>query len=408
VGAGALLVFFGVSILGRTVSLPLSRVIGAPLPRMRGITGELARENAMRNPKRTAASASALMIGVGLVGFITIFVASTKASINEAIDKGFTGDIVLDSGGGLIGGVDPGLAQRVAALPEVAAASGLRQGVAQVDGSAVIVQAGDPNSIFKIMKINPQQGLTADLGVDGIGVYKNVAKDKHWTIGSAVPVTFANTGPQTLHVAVIYGENAQAGNYFIGTKAYDANFPSKFDGKVFVKTRDGVSQATALAAVKQAAQAYPGVKVLDRAQYKADQTKFFNQLLALVYALLGLAIIIALMGIANTLALSIAERHREVGLLRAVGMTRPQLRSTIRWEAVIIALQGTLLGLVIGVFFGWALVTALHDQGVTLFRVPVLSIVVVVLLAALAGALAAVPPSRRAAKLDVLRAVVTE
>jgi hypothetical protein len=276
VGAGALLVFFGVSILGRTVSLPLSRAIGAPLPRVRGITGELARENAMRNPKRTAASASALMIGVGLVGFFTIFVSSTKASINDAIDKGFTGDIVLDSGGGVTGGVDPGLAQRVAALPEVAAPSGLRQGLAQIDGTAVIVQAGDPNSIFKIMKIDVRQGSTSDLDASGIGVYKNVAKDKHWTIGSAVPVNFATTGHQTLHVAVIYGENAQAGNYFLGTAAYNANFTSRFDSKVLVKKRDGVSQATALAAVKQAAQAYPGVKVLDRAQYKADQTKFLK------------------------------------------------------------------------------------------------------------------------------------
>jgi putative ABC transport system permease protein len=408
VGAGALLVFFGVSILGRTVSLPLSRVIGAPLPRLRGITGELARENAMRNPKRTAASASALMIGVGLVGFITIFVASTKASINNAIDKGFTGDIVLDSGGGLMGGVDPGLAQRVAALPEVAAATGLRQGLAQVDGKAVTVQAGDPTTIFQVMKINPQQGSTADLDATGIGVYKNVAKDKHWTIGSQVPVNFAKSGRQTMHVAVIYGENAQAGNYFLGTPAYNANFASNLDSKVLVKKRDGVSQASALTAVKQAAQAYPGVKVLDRAQYKADQTKFLNQLLNLVYALLGLAIIIALMGIANTLALSITERIREVGLLRAVGMTRPQLRAAIRWESVIIALQGTLLGLVIGIFFGWALTAALHDQGITVFRVPVTALLIVVLLAALAGALAAVLPSRRAAKLDVLRAVVTE
>jgi putative ABC transport system permease protein len=408
VGAGALLVFFGVSILGRTVSLPLSRVIGAPLPRLRGITGELARENAMRNPKRTAASASALMIGVGLVGFITIFVASTKASINNAIDKGFTGDIVLDSGGGLMGGVDPGLAQRVAALPEVAAATGLRQGLAQVDGKAVTVQAGDSTIIFQVMKINPQQGSTTDLDATGIGVYKNVAKDKHWTIGSQVPVNFAKSGHQTMHVAVIYGENAQAGNYFLGTPAYNANFASNLDSKVLVKKRDGVSQASALTAVKQAAQAYPGVKVLDRAQYKADQTKFLNQLLNLVYALLGLAIIIALMGIANTLALSITERIREVGLLRAVGMTRPQLRAAIRWESVIIALQGTLLGLVIGIFFGWALTAALHDQGITVFRVPVTALLIVVLLAALAGALAAVLPSRRAAKLDVLRAVVTE
>jgi putative ABC transport system permease protein len=272
----------------------------------------------------------------------------------------------------------------------------------------VTVQAGDPTTIFQVMKINPQQGSTADLDATGIGVYKNVAKDKHWTIGSQVPVNFAKSGRQTMHVAVIYGENAQAGNYFLGTPAYNANFASNLDSKVLVKKRDGVSQASALTAVKQAAQAYPGVKVLDRAQYKADQTKFLNQLLNLVYALLGLAIIIALMGIANTLALSITERIREVGLLRAVGMTRPQLRAAIRWESVIIALQGTLLGLVIGIFFGWALTAALHDQGITVFRVPVTALLIVVLLAALAGALAAVLPSRRAAKLDVLRAVVTE
>jgi len=172
--------------------------------------------------------------------------------------------------------------------------------------------------------------------------------------------------------------------------------------------RPGVTAAQGLAAVQKATQQYPGVKALDRAHYKTDQTKMLNRLLALVYALLGLAILIALLGIANTLALSIAERTREVGLMRAVGMTRSQLRSTIRWEAVIIALQGTLLGLLIGTFFGWALVAALHDQSVTVFRVPAASLAVVVVLAALAGALAAVQPSRRAAKLDVLRAVVSD
>ncbi len=408
VGAGALLVFFGVSILGRTVALPLSRMIGAPLPRLRGITGELARENAMRNPKRTAASASALMIGVGVVGFITIFVSSMKASINDAIDRGFTGDIVLNSGGGIGGGVDPGLAQRVGTLPEVAAAGGLRVGVAQVDGKAVLVQAGDPQSIFNIMTIDVRQGSTGNLDANSIGVYYKVAKDKNWTIGTAVPVTFASTGHRVLRVAAIYGENAQAGNYFLGTAAYNANFSAHLDNKILVKLRPGVTTAQGLAAVQKAAQQYPGVKALDRAHYKADQTKMLNRLLALVYALLGLAIVIALLGIANTLALSIAERTREVGLLRAVGMTRSQLRSTIRWEAIIIALQGTLLGLLIGTFFGWALVAALHDQGVTVFRVPAGSLIVVVVLAALAGALAAVQPSRRAAKLDVLRAVVSD
>jgi putative ABC transport system permease protein len=349
------------------------------------------------------------MIGVGLVVFITIFVSSAKASIYDSIDKAFTGDVVVDSGGGILGGVDSGLAKRLDALPEVDAASGLHQGLAQVDGTAVIVQAGDPASLFRIMRIDPQRGSTADLGRNAIAVYKDVAKDKHWTIGSQVPVAFASTGRQTLRVALIYSENAQAGNYFLGNPAYEANFTNRLDSKVFVKQKAGVPAATALAAVKNAtAQAYPGVKVLDRAQYKQDQTKFLNQLLALIYALLGLAIIIALLGIANTLALSISERTRELGLLRAVGMTRSQLRSSIRWESVIIALQGTALGLVIGIFFGWALTRALHDQGITVFRLPIVSLLIVVLLAALAGMAAAIPPSRHAAKIDVLRAVMTE
>jgi putative ABC transport system permease protein len=407
VGAGALLVFFGVSILGRTVSLPLSRVIGAPLPRLRGITGELARENAMRNPKRTAAAASALMIGVGLVGFITIFVSSTKASINDAIDRGFTGDLVVDSGGGIAGGLDPGLAQRVGALPQVETAAGLRVGIAQVDGKAVIIESGG-SDLFKIMNVDVRQGSMAELGRDGIGVYHKIADDNGWQIGTTVPAVFAKSGHNTLRVAAIYDDNAQAGDYVLGSAGYGDNFESKLDNKVFVQAKSGVPLATAVAAVKHITKDYPGVKVLDRAQYKSEQSKAFDQLLALVYALLGLAIIIALLGIANTLALSIGERVREVGLLRAVGMTRSQLRTTIRWEAVIIALQGTVLGLVIGLFFGWALVAAMGDQGVTVFRVPATSLAVVVLLAALAGALAAVQPSRRAAKLDVLRAVVSD
>jgi putative ABC transport system permease protein len=407
VGLGALLVFVGVSVLGPTVALPLSRWIGAPLVRLRGITGELARDNAMRNPKRTAASASVLMIGMGLICFITIFVSSTKASTNSAVDRTFTGDIVLDSGGGLLGGVDHGLEVNLSRLPQVQAVSGLRQGLAQVAGKAVVVQAADPSTVFSIMKIDVRQGSTAALDTNSIGVYADIARDNHWTIGSAVPVRFVGSAAKSLRLAVIYAENAQAGDYFLSAAAYDANFPNRLDGKVLVKKRADVSAATALAAVNRTASAYPGVQVLDRANYKKQQTKPLDQLLALVYALLGLAILIALLGIGNTLALSIAERTHEVGLLRAVGMTRSQLRSVIRWEAVIIALQGTLLGLATGLFFGWALVRALHDQGITVFHLPVTSLVIVVLLAGTAGALAAVLPGRRAAKLDILRAVAT-
>ena len=148
--------------------------------------------------------------------------------------------------------------------------------------------------------------------------------------------------------------------------------------------------------------------MLDQTEYKADQTKFIDQLLGLIYAMLALAILIALLGIGNTLALSILERTRELGLMRAVGMTRRQLRSAVRWESVIIALQGTLLGLAVGIFFGWALVRAMRDQGLNTLQFPIVSLVVIVVLAAVAGVLAAVFPARRAAKLDVLRAIETE
>jgi putative ABC transport system permease protein len=408
VGLGALLVFFGVSILGRTISLPLSRVIGLPLLRLRGVTGELARENAMRNPKRTAASASALMIGVGVVGLIAIFVSSIRASITQSIDKTFTGDIVVDSGGGVLGGVDPALARDLNKLPEVQLAAGIRQGVAKVGSSAVVVEAGNPTTLLRLIQPQITDGSAAGLNTHSIAVYSATASDHNWHIGSVLPVEFAKSGPTRLRVAAIYNDNTQIGDYFVSLSAYRANFAAQFDHEVFVKIAPGTSSAAAVSAIKSVTAAYPSVKVLTRSGYVDAQMKPLNQLLALIYVLLGLAIIIALLGIGNTLALSISERIREIGLLRAIGMTRAQLRSAIRWESVIIALQGTVLGLVIGVFFGWALVTAMHDQGIRVFSVPILTLAVVMVAAIAAGMIAAAGPSRRAAKLDVLRAVAAE
>ena len=407
VGLGVLLVFFGVSVLGRTVALPLSRVIGLPLPRLRGIAGHLARENAMRNPKRTAATASALMIGVGLVSFITIFAASTKASFSNTVDEAFTGDFIATSGHNGVGGVAPEFTARVNELPEIEVAGGVRAGLAEIDGSPRQVLAPS-REVFGIFDVEPVAGSPDDLDAISIAVFDNVADDKDLSIGDRVPVDFTATGPQELTVAMIYGDNAAAGDWLLGTDAFTANFPDQMDVQVFVKKADGVSADDGLAAVEGVAADYPGVDVLDQTEYKEEQMGFVDQMLGLVYALLALAILIALLGIGNTLALSIVERTRELGVLRAVGMTRKQLRSTIRWESVIIAVQGALLGLVIGVFFGWALVTALEDEGLNTFTVPVLSLVVVVVLAALAGVVAAVMPARRAARLDVLRAIVSE
>ncbi len=409
VGLGVLLVFFGVSVLGRTIALPLSRFLSAPLPRLRGITGELAAENAMRNPKRTAATASALMIGVGVVAFISIFAASSKASLNAMLDQTFTGDFKVSSGAGVTGGVDPALAQRLDALPQVDTAAARRIGFAKIGDDVATLYGVDPAKMFRLINVKPQQGSPAGLAAAGtIAVYKDVAKKNNLHVGSTVNALFKDSGQKQLRVAMIYGENRQAGNYLLGMNTYTANIDNPYDYEIFVKKAKGVSSATALAAIERAASAYPGTKAMDQADIKRQAGKQMNEMLTLIYVLLALAILIALLGIANTLALSIFERTRELGLLRAVGMTRSQLRSTIRWESVVIALQGTVLGLLIGVFFGWALVLAMKDQGTTEFAVPVVQLVVVVLLAAAAGMLAAMPPARRAAKLDVLRAVVTE
>jgi putative ABC transport system permease protein len=411
VGLGVLLVFFGVSVLGRTVSLPLSRVVGAPLPWLRSIAGKLARENAMRNPKRTAASASALMIGVGLVSFITILTSSTNASINSAVDRSFAGDIVIDSGAGLAGGgIDPALAQRLNSLPQVSAATGVGAGIAKVFGKVEQMSAVDPRTAGKIFHVSPQAGAIGALGLGDIAVYKDVATAHHLRIGSPVPVLFRDAGRRTLRVALIYGDAtaAPAPRYFLGTPSYHAYFALHYDSKIVVQKAPGVSTTAALAAVRAVAARYSGTSVMDQTAFKAALTKPYNNLLTLVYALLALAILIALLGIGNTLALSIYERTRELGVMRAVGMTRRQLRASIRWESAIIALQGTLLGLLVGVFFGWALVLAMKNQGITVFSLPVMSLVIMVVLAGLAGVVAAILPSRRAAKLNILRAIVSE
>ncbi|MGY1619626.1 ABC transporter permease [Geodermatophilus sp. SYSU D00691] len=413
IGLGCAGVFLGVYVLGRTVSLPLSRVIGAPLRRVRGVPGELAGENAMRNPKRTAAAGTALMLGVGIVVIINIFVASTKATVDDGIDRAFAADLVVDSGASLDGGVDPSLAARLGELPEVAAVTGLRVAPVELDGETALLGAVDPATAFGLLDLQPQQGTPEDLLAPGtIAVLDETAREEGLRIGSTVPVVFPDTGPQELTVAMVYGEELEAngpiGTYVIGTPTHAANVADDVDWKVVVKKAPDVGLAEARAAVDEVAATYPGAEVMDESEFAESIYAPLDPLMALVYALLGLAIVIALLGIGNTLALSIVERTHEIGLLRAVGMTRGQLRATIRWESVIIAVQGTLVGLVLGLFLGWALTTALADDGLDVFDVPWTTLAAVVVLAGLAGMLAAVLPSRRAASLDILRAVHAE
>jgi putative ABC transport system permease protein len=408
VGLGAVLVFFGVAGLGPVFARPVAGLIGAPLPRLRGMAGTLARENSMRNPKRTASTAAALMIGVGLVAFITIFAASAKQSIDESIDRAFTGDFVVDSGSFGFGGLSPTLAADLARLPEVEAVTGYRIGQAEVEGATKFLAAVDPRTVERIVDLDVRQGSLDDLDATSVAVEAETARTKGLAIGDPVRMTFARTGDRTMTVRAIFERADIGGQYLLPISAYEANFATQFDARVFVAKSDDVSAADARAAVERVTGPYPNAKLQDQTQFKEAQAAQINQLLALIYVLLFLAVFIALLGIANTLALSIFERTRELGLLRAVGMTRAQLRTTVRWESVIIALFGTFLGLVIGLFFGWALVRSLQNEGFTSFVVPPGQLLTVVVVAALAGIVAAIGPGRRAAGLDVLRAIASD
>jgi putative ABC transport system permease protein len=222
-----------------------------------------------------------------------------------------------------------------------------------------------------------------------------------------LPVRFAQTGEQPFTVAAIYSKSQVAGQVIFGLPAWEANVADQFDAQVFVLGAKGVPSSSLRSAVEKAAAPYPTAKVLDLTEFKDEQVGQFNRILGLIYVLLALAVFIAVLGIANTLALSIFERTRELGLLRAVGMTRSQLRSAVRWESVLIALFGTGLGLVIGIAFGTSMVLAIADEGATAVVVPAGQMAFIALLAAVCGVLAAVLPARRASRLDVLDAIAT-
>jgi putative ABC transport system permease protein len=408
VGLGVFVVFLGVTILGPIIARRLSRVIGFPLPKLRGMPGNLARENAMRNPKRTSSTAAALMIGVGLVGFITIFAASTKASVNKSLDKSFSGDFVIATNTGGFGGLSPQLAAQLKKLPEVDAVSSGRFSQAKTDHGNIDLLAVDQSTWGDIVDLDVTQGKLTDLGTpDTVAVFDEVAATRKLKVGDSMPVTFLETGNQALRVVAIFSNKDLAGNYVTGLPTYDKNIADKFDSLILINKKDSVPSAEARAAIEKATAPYPLAKLKDQTEYKDEVAKQIDGFVNLVYALLALAVIIALFGIANALALSIFERTSELGLLRAVGMTRRQVRTMVRWESVIVALLGTFLGLVIGLFFGWALIQALKDEGIDVLRIPVTQLIVVTFVAAVAGVVAAVFPARRAAKLDVLKAIAT-
>ncbi len=411
-GLGAVLTIVGVVVFGPVVARPASRVIGAPLRWMRGVTGSLARENAMRNPRRTAGTAAALMIGVGVVTLFTIFAASLKASIDNSVSQSFTGDLVVSTGRFGGGGISPQLARDVGQLPEVKTATGLGTGRALIGNGTQTVTIADPSKLGGVLDLDVTNGSVGTLGSQQLAISQRTADDKEWTRGTRVPVTFSDGTTTELTVGAVYESRNIVGNYLLTRETWAPHAVQDIDTTVLVGLKPGVGVETGKHAVQRTVDAYGAPDVENRSEFVASETQGVDMMLGIVYVLLALAILIALMGIANTLSLSIYERTRELGLLRAIGESRRQVRSMIRWESVIIAVFGTLGGLGVGVFLGWALVEAASqgtgDMLSPTFSAPIAQLAVLLVVGGIAGVLAGLRPARRAAKLPVLQAVAAE
>lgn len=411
-GLGAVLALVAFVVLGPVASSTAVRVLGSPLGRLRGVTGGLARRNALRSPRRTAATASALMIGVAVVSLFTVFGASLKATMDQTVSRSFAGDVAVStpSFGAGGSGLSPRLAGAVGRLPEVDTAVGLGRGVAEVDGKGRALTVTDPIALARTFDLGTVHGSLNTLGTDGIAITKAEADRQHLTTGSKAQLAFTDGKKQTFTVRAVYGESELAGDYVITRAAWAPHRTQDADTLVAVSFKKGVSTAEGKAAVEQVATHYGNPQVQTRHEYAQSSAGGIDMMLTLVYALLALAVLIALLGIANTLTLAIHERTRELGLLRAVGQTRSQLRAMVRWESVLVAAFGTLGGLALGAFLGWVLVKASDgaSDSAFAFALPPVQLVVVALVGVAAGALAGLRPARRAARLDVLRAIATE
>ena len=407
-GVGVAGVLIGLALLLPVLAGPAAYAIGAPLVRLFGQPAALARQNAMRNPRRTAATAAALMIGIGLVGVIAIVTASMKASATAAVRQTLRADLVVMTSGtpGSSGGLPPSVADRLQHTPEVGLVSEIRAGQWGFGGTTETLLAIDPATVTDMHEVDTaSMAAVRQLDDTGVLVRDTVAEHHRWKVGDLVPMTFARTGTHRLPIRGLFSTMAVRTDYVISLKAFAANYAQPLILAVDVKLAKGVTPSLAEANIRKAMSDLPIAKVMNRSQLLASQQAQIDKYLSPVAALLGLSVLIGLLGIANALALSIHERTRELGLLRAVGMARTQLRAMIRCEAVIIAGFGSLAGLGLALGFGWASVSAVHDLGVTELVVPVGQLALLVAAATAAGLLAAIVPARRAANLQVLDAI---
>jgi putative ABC transport system permease protein len=410
-GGGAAITFVAVALLSPRLVRPLASVIGRPIERATGITGQLARENSVRQPGRTAVTAAALMIGVALVTFASIFAAGAKATINGAIDANLKSAFVVQNTDGF-SPFSPQVLENVDKVQGVSSVSAVRFSEAKVGGvkGNQSVSSIDPKTFLGLYKLDMSKGgdaAVSNLGPDQVIVKKGYADSHDTKIGDTLQITTPIGKHITQKVTgIAQDKGGLLANLTVTNDVAGTQFGEPKDAFGLVGTDPGADQAAVKRQIKTLLdQRFPEAEVLTNQEFKDNIAGQVNQLLGLIYALLALAIIVSLFGIVNTLVLSISERTRELGMLRAIGTSRKQVKRVIRWEAVITALIGGVLGVFMGVVLAVLFTQPLDDFTLS---IPVPSLIIVLILAGLAGVGAAVLPARRAAKLDVLEALAYE
>ena len=411
VALAAFAVLVGVVLLLPVMVRPVVRVIGAPLRRF-GPSGTLARANAIRNPRRTAVTASALVIGLALVGLTATFGASARASVAHDTASGLRADYVVKADG--FAGFSDEAAKRVAAIDGVAATMPMRFSDVLVNGDIYTTGNVNPATFAKVVDLGLREGTVEGLDDGGVLVAADTARRLGLELGDPVTLSFTHSYTPLVVQGIYDNKNfiglfGQSVPFLVTDTAMNIGAGGdQQDSLVLVKAADGRVGSVGESLKRALDTEFPNLQVLTLDEFRTQQQEQVNQFLSVIVAILVLSEIIAILGIINTLALSVFERTRELGLLRVVGMSRRQMRRMVRWESVLIAVLGGVIGLALGVLWGWAFSRSLRGQGISVFSLPVWELVIFVLGAMIAGVLAAVGPAWRAARLDVLEAIATE
>lgn len=404
-GFGALGLFAGVLFIGPAISHKMAMIIGAPVAKLRGVTGAMARQNAARNPKRTSRTAAPLLIGVALVTSFTALAASIKGEIRDTYGKSFRGDYALSVDSRGFGGIPTSITDQIDALPEVDKATGIGFVPAKVGDESRYVLVINPKTTEGLYTLEMVEGKQSDLTKDGILIESDKALKKNLSIGAIVDVTLIDG--RTLPLKLVGTYKNAFGNYVVSREIFEGSTNSLFDSSVYIKINEGESDEQVRRAISAISTDLGIGKLESRDEFIDTQAAQVNQILALIYGLLFLSIIIAIVGIIITLLLSVFERKREIGLLRAIGMTRAQIRTMIRWESVITSLFGAVTGVVLGITMGVVIVVSLVEKGFSAFKLPITGTITILIIAFVIGVVAAVFPAWRATRTSIISSIAS-